>query len=322
MKRIKLNKVCVDDSYKNKSIEYNGNKYPTYILAYLIDYFYSLGGYNSLFQLCRENPNIKIATDIFENIIYGCPLTESFKGKFETEKNGINTIIFNFMNKITPETLKEYKKAELINFLRKGCSLYPNINESSTFIFEELYIKLILKNLVLETKKKKKLELLNEINNILSSIEYNQLINENKNNKSIKPEENNKLLEELNQKYQNRDQYIIEMDYIGFCKNCKNNEVIEELFKGNNINEEILEKFAPTLFLMYKNNFGYLFSESNEEKITSTKKIIFDTLLNTLKITEKENFKAFTKIIKVICLFCEVLTDEDKYFIANSFESK
>ena len=111
------------------------------------------------------------------------------------------------------------------------------------------------------------------------------------------------------------------MNYIGFCKNCKNNEVIESLFKDNNINEEILEKFAPTLFLMYKNNFGYLFSESNEEKITSTKKIIFDTLLNTLKITEKENFKAFTKIIKVICLFCEVLTDEDKYFIFSEIKT-
>ena len=134
--KLKLKKICIEDSYKNKVLEYKGNKFQTYILAYLIDYFYALGGYNSLFKLCRDNPNINIATKIFENIIYGSVLTNNFEGNYEAEKNGINTIIFTFMNSITPETLKQYSKNEIISFLKRGSSLYPRINESSTFFFE------------------------------------------------------------------------------------------------------------------------------------------------------------------------------------------
>ena len=314
--KIKLKKICIEESYKNKVIEINGNKFHSYILAYFIDYFHSLGGYNALFKLCTKYSNLKLATNIFENILYACSLTNNFRGLYEIEKNGINTTIFKFMDSITPETLKTYNKNELITFLKKGCSLYPNIKESSTFFFEELYIRLILKNIVLEKDLSKKLEFLDEIKNIIDSMDYNTILNEDKTIKN-----DNIKLAELNQKYQERDKLIKEMNYRSFSINCKNNEIIETLFQNNDIDKNILIKLVPILLVMYKNNFGYMMVEANEEKVKNTKKIVFDTILNKLKLSEKENFSLFIHLINIICDFCEVFTDDDKSFFFSEIKS-
>ena len=125
----------------NKVIEINEYNIPTWILAYFIDYFYSLGGYTILFSLCRDNYNIKIATDIFNNICYGIKLTNNFRGLYEVERNGINTILFKFLDSINEETLKNNSKDDIVKFLKKGTELYPNMNSNSTYIFEDLYSK-------------------------------------------------------------------------------------------------------------------------------------------------------------------------------------
>ena len=332
---VKLKKICIEDSYKNKNIEYNGLRYQTYILAYFIDYFYSLGGYKSLFKLCTQISDIKICSQIFDMIIYASPLTNNFRGFFEAEKNGINTIIFNFMNSITFETLVTNKKNDIIHFLKKGCLLN---NENSTFMFEEFYIKYILKSITLENNFDNKLQSLNELNIILNSIEYNLLVKENKldiiekpqeNSKKSskenkiqneKTEENNKKLEELNQKFPKRDKNIKEMTFHNFSINCKNNELIETLFKDKDVNMEILTKLAPIIYTMYKNNLGFIPNETNEEKMKNIKKLVFDTLLNKLRESEK-NFQNFNELTKIFCDFCQILTDEDKFYVFSEIKT-
>jgi len=117
-------------------------------------------------------------------------------------------------------------------------------------------------------KKKKKLDAVNDLVKILIGIEYNQLFNEN----NYKNNENNKNGEYLDEiindpKYSNRDKLIKEMNYYTFCSNCKNSKIIEILFKDGQIHEEILKKFSPILFVMYKNNFGYNQQKANQQEI-------------------------------------------------------
>ena len=319
---LKIKKVCIENAYTNEECNFKGYKYHKYILAYLIDYFYALGGYNVLFSLCKQNFSIKIATEIFDNILYAGAFTLNFRGVYEFERNGINQMIFKFLDDINRETLKTYSKGEIIQFFKKASSLYPSINSKSSFLFEEIYIRFILKLLTLEKKSNKIIESLNELNNILISIEYNQIFNERnyKNNENYVDTKNIDVI--INDpKYQTRDKLIKEMNFSNFCLNCKDNHIIEFLFQNNkNISEDILFMFAPILFCMYKNNFGYRITEAFIEEVKNTKKLIFNTILNKLKLAEKENINVFSQIIKFITEFCEILTDEDKYFIYSEIK--
>ena len=109
------------------------------------------------------------------------------------------------------------------------------------------------------------------------------------------------------------------MNYHNFSINCKNNELIETLFKDKDIKLEILTKLAPIIFTMYKNNFGYI-PETNENNIKKTKKLVFDTLLDKLRESEK-NFKNFNQLETIFYDFCEILTDEDKFYIFSEIKT-
>ena len=91
--------------------------------------------------------------------------------------------------------------------------MYPRIqkNDNNNFIFEELYIRYILKTFLLTKNDNKKMEIMGDVINILYSIEYNNLfkeekkeINEINNNKN---NINDKNIDEIinNEKYKKRD---------------------------------------------------------------------------------------------------------------------
>ena len=311
---LKLKKICVEDAYKNKVIEINEYKIPTYILAYLIDYFYSLGGYSILFSLCRENYNIKIAADIFNNICYGIQLTNNFRNLYESQRNGINTILFKFLDSINEDTLKNYSKDDIVKFLKRGTELYPNINSKSTYIFEDLYLRYMLKYINFAKNGKQLLKAINDIDNILYSIEYNQLFKNN-----IKGG-NDSEVKENDPKFSNKDPLIKEINYKTFCQNCNNYQIIDIVLKENDIHIEILKQFAPIIFIMYQNNFGDNHPQTNQEKIEKKKNLIFNMILNKLKKSEKNNLGEFMQIEKIICDFCQVLTDDDKYLIFSEIK--
>ena len=304
-------------------MELSGYNIHSYILCYFIDYFYALGGYNALLSLCQEYYNIQISNNIFDNILYAYQITDNFKGILESERNGINKLLFKFLDTINSETLKKFSRKEIINFLKKGSTLYPNIKEQNSYFFEELYLRFILKNLVLAKKLNKILEAIDDINNIIYSIEYYQLFNENNYKKNDNSNENKKIDELINSpKFDHRDKSIREMTYQNFCLNCKNNGIIEKLFKGdNNVHEEIIIRFAPTLFVMYKNNFGYRELETNIQEVNNLKKIIFDKILNKIKELQFENINVLKQVLQMMNKFCEILTDEDKYYIFSEIKN-
>ena len=314
-------KICIEEGYKNsKILDLSGYNVHSYILCYFIDYFYALGGYNALLSLCQEYYNIKISINIFDNILYAYRITDNFKGIFESERNGINKVLFKFLDTMNSETLKTFSRKEIINFLKKGSNLYPNIKEQNSYFFEELYLRFILKNLVLANKLNKILEGIDDINNIIYSIDYYQLFNESNYKKNNDDSNENKKIDELinSPKFDHRDKSIREMSYYNFCLNCKNNGIIEKLFKAdenNMIHEEIIIRFAPTLFVMYKNNFGYRELETNIKAVKDLKRLIFDKILNKIKELQFENINALKQVLEIMNKFCEILTDDDKYYI-------
>ena len=311
---IKLKKICSSDAYQN-TVD-SQTKVHYYIKAYFIDYFFALGGYKALFSLCRENHNIKLTTSIFNNISYASSLTKYFKSYFEIERNGINTILFKFVDSIDAQTLNTFSKNDIFNFIKKGASLCPKISEKSSIIFEELYIRFKLKYLSFAKNDQKRLEAINDLVNILYSIEYCQLFNEK--NYKMNFYDGKNLDEVINdQKFSNRYKNIKEVNYNTFCTNFKNSGIIETLFKEDSINEEILKEIAPILFNMYQNNFGIVHSELKKEEVKNTKTLVFNAILNKLKQAERENIKVLMEIEKIICEFCEVLTDEDKFYFFN-----
>ena len=114
-----------------------------------------------------------------ENISLASEFTDNFKGKFEEEKTNVKNIITKFMEEMDEKNYNKYSKDLVIKLFKKGSNLFPNKDMKNNLIFEELYLKYILKLFLFNKNENKKSEILNDIINILNSIEYNNLINQN-----------------------------------------------------------------------------------------------------------------------------------------------
>ena len=192
------------------------------IIAYFVDYFFALGGYDSLFSLSKNFNNIFINVNILENICLAKEFTNNFSGKFEQEKNIISSNLIKFMDELNEKNYNKYNKQLVIKLFRKGCDLFPKIEKkSNNSVFEDLYLRYILKLFIFNKNENKKMEILNDINNILLSIEYNNLLNEKNNNMNNNINDNTtdkKNIDEKinNEKYNKRDKLINELTYILF----------------------------------------------------------------------------------------------------------
>ena len=169
-----LKKISNNDNVNNK------NNLLIYIINYFIDYFFALDGFKNLFSMCDNFFNIYISLNILENICLAGDYTNNFEGMFEQEKNKIKINLLKFMEEINEKNYNQYSKLLVINLLRKGCSLYPNVQKktNNNLIFEDLYMKYLLKIFLLNKQDNKKIEILKDLNNILTSIEYNNLFDE------------------------------------------------------------------------------------------------------------------------------------------------
>ena len=304
---ISLNKICNNKDYNEGNfINFNNNiKIPMYIINYFIDYFFALGGFDSLFSMCNYFSNIYISVNILENICLAEKNTNNFIGMFEVEKNKINSNMIKFMEDLNEKNVNQYSKHLIIKLFRKGCNLYPKIQKNNSVFFEELYLRYLIKLFLYNKNENKKIEALNDINNILTSIEFNELFKENNNNN------NDELIN--NEKYNKRDKLIKEMNYIIFCSSIKNYKMLENILDNENITDEIFENFIPILIIMYQYFFGYEFPERNANEIKGIKNLIFEKILMKIKMGIEN--KNLIKIQKILCDFCQALTDEDKYFI-------
>ena len=304
-----LKRMCNQTNYsENKNIIIKNTKIPAYIIAYFIDYFFALGGYHALFSLSKNFDNLNICINALENICFAVDFTDNFKGMFEEEKNALNSFLVKFMEELDENNCNKYNKNLVIKLLKKGCCLNPKIQKKRNLYFEELYLKYILKLFLLNKKDNKKIELINDLINMLNSIEYNELSNSS--NIDIKIE-----------KYNKRDKNILEMNYMTFCINLKNSQIIQNIFENKNISVDYIELILPLLIIMYKNFFGYENYEKFNKEISDIKKLIFERILTKIKIYEQTNLNNLIKILKILCDFCEVFTEEDKYYIFSELKS-
>ena len=325
---ITLKAICNKTDYEENNIISTLNiKIPRYIIAYLIDYFFALRGYDHLFSLSKNYCNIHISVNILENICLAKEYTRSFSGRYDEEKTVINSNLIKFMEELNESNYNKYSRHIITTFLKKSSEFYPKIQKSSNnLFFEELYLRYVLKLFILNKKENKKIEILNDIRNILMSIEYNELSKEKNNNKNtnnitdIKSKEDSLNKDKDKDKYNKRDKLIKEMNYMTFCSNIKNNKIIEIIFQNQNLTEEIIEIILPILIAMYQNSFGYEFPEKFENEIKTLKKLIFDKLLEKIRIKNISDINNFSKMQKIFCDFCEVFTDVDKYFIYSEIK--
>ena len=307
-----LNKICHSTDYdENRNILISNTKLPIYIISYFVDYFFALGGFNTLFSLTKNFSNIYIYINILENISLASEFTENFKGKFDEEKNNVKNIIMKFMEELDEKNYNKYSKDLVVKLFKKGSNLFPNKDIKNNIIFEELYLKYILKLFIFNKNENKKNEILNDIINILNSIEYN--ISLNQNNFGGEGGEGGK--------FEKRDKNIKDMTFFTFCVNIKNNKIIESIFNSKNIDEDIFEKILPLLIIIYKNNFGFEQPEKNMKEIISLKNLIFNKILSKIKTEERNNINSFKKLLKFLCDFCEAFNDEDKYFIFSELKT-
>ena len=122
--------------------------------------------------MCDNFFNIYVSLNILENICLFVVYTNNFECIFEQEKNKIKINLLKFMEEINEKNYNQYSKHLVINLLRKGCSLYPNVQKktNNNLIFEDLYMKYLLKIFLLNKQDNKKIEILKDLNNILERI--------------------------------------------------------------------------------------------------------------------------------------------------------
>ena len=230
------------------------------------------------------------------------------------------------MEELKEDNYNKYSKDLIVKLIKKGCSLFPKNQKKNSFFFEELYLNYILKLFIYNKNEKKKMEILNDLINILSSIEYNDIFNENKKTNDVTNNINDKEKKNIdeiinNEKYNKRDKLIKEMNYTHFCSYLKNSNLIENVFNNPKLSEDIIETFLPILIIMYNNYFGYESPDKSIKEINSLKNLVFNKILSRIKIAERDDINNLNKLQKILCDFCEVLIDEDKYFIFSELKS-
>ena len=334
-----LKKSCIKEAYIKDNIYFTlDKKISSCIIAYFIDYFKYLNGYDILFTLLcsvqynSENyfNNFSIQYQIIDMLLTAKTLTGSFNYYNEEKKIEKNEIINKelkgrekvihyideFLNNVNADIDEKNKNAfnnEIFKKLEEKLITLINKDEEDASVLKDLFhIQNIFKQLKNVKKLEKNIANLNTLNNIIKSVEYNTIYYE------IKEKNNKKFTEEMlkDQKFIGKDKDINKMTEFYFCELCKDNNIIELYLENKTAHEEIIKRIFPLLSIMYKNNFGYKENNKNlnEKKIDT--KYIFDSLFVKLEESEKNN-ESLWKIIMsdIILKFADILKNEDKIYI-------
>jgi hypothetical protein len=299
-KKLLLKNICLKDAY-NSNVTYTSEKIKikAAFLAYFVDYFYSLNGFQYLFHLsyCHKSINIKLLIKLLNGLNSAKSITEAYKDLFLKEKAELLRFVYIFIEQLNENTIVNYDKKDIISLIQKTSRIVAMDREEEPKLIENMYFTYISKNLLLSKKLDQKISSLNILSDILENIEYN----ENKKNK---------------EKYENSysDILIQKMSYQDFCVSCKKNQILQILLNEKNVHEEIIKRLPDIIFVMYENNFGYI-NKTDEHKVNSDKKMVFNVLFNKLMDFEQNNEKISKNIQNIICDFCEILNDNDKIYV-------
>ena len=324
----KLKKICDDNIYDNEL-----HKFYTFdreinsgILAYFVDYFSFNDGFKILFKLIYSINTINVNN--FRNIFYiqnqliddlflVKAITNGFNNSHQEEKRNLENYVNNYMNKLEDKIFEKTDKKNFYNFFGKIFDLIEKNEEKNNIAKEKIIINFSFNKFLSEKKLEKRIFNLTEINNIILSVEYNDLFSkifskENENTKELSEE----MLNDV--KFKDRNKDIKTITQSEFCKMCQEKNIIHFIL-SNNSHEEIIKRLYPVIRIMYINNFGCEINE--KEKIRGLKENLFKSLFQRLKEVEKNNEILYKILQENIINFTECLSYEDKHEIFSMIKN-
>ena len=317
----KLKKICINEIYDNLHHTFYtlDKEINTGLVAYFVDYFNHFDGFKILFKLSYsmnliDMNNYKVIFDILNNIIDDLflvkTITNAFDKSCENEKQKLDNFVNDYLNKLEENILEKIGKKEIFGLISKIFDLIEKDEIKNKVLKEKAIINFSFNKFISEKKLEKRIFYLTEINNIISSTEYNGLYK--KIYLSKKENTNTELKEDILKdiKFKDRNKGINETTSHQFCKVCHEKNIIH-LILSNNSHEEIIKRLYPVLKIMYLNDFGL--KESEKEEIKKEKEELFNALFNRLKEVEKNDENIWKLLHDIIINFTECLTDKDKY---------
>ena len=306
-----MDRICLKEVYnKNHFFHTLDKSINSCIIAYFVDYFNYTKGYDTLFTiLCsiyhnkEDKLNLKIQFSIIASLFQSKIITGSFSNHMGIEL--IKKYIDQYTEKACDESALNMED-DLQKLFLKLIELIQNKDEEKKLLTERIQVIFFFKQLDKTKKLEKNINIVTNINNIIKSVQYNDLYKEIKEKNNT--DKNEEMLNDV--QFQGRNENIKEMSEAYFCKLCQENKIIELLLDNQTTHEEIIKRIYPLLFIMYKNNFGY--TQKNEQKI----KYIFDTLFQKVKESEQNNESLWKIILQDIILeFSEKLDINDRNYV-------
>ena len=307
-----MKKICLPQVY-NKIHNFHtlDKSINSCIISYFVDYFNYIKGYDILFALLcsiyhnkEDLLNFRIQYILIEDLFTAKVITGSFANQMGVDL--IKNYIDEYVDKSDDESFQNLVQEEVEKIFEKLIELIQKKDEEKALFGERIQVINLFKQLTKTKKLERNINIIISINNIIKSVQYNNLYKEirEKNN----TDKNEEMLNDA--QFQGRNQKIKEMTEEYFCKLCKENQIIELLLNSQATHEEIIKRIYPLLSLMYKNNFGY--ENKNENKI----KYIFDTLFQKLKESEQNNESLWKIILHDIVLeFSDNLNVHDRNYV-------
>ena len=318
-----LKKICVKEIYDNilHTFYTLDKEINSVIIAYLVDYFSQKDGFKFLFKLIYSiktinEDNFKIIfalqNKLIDDLFLVKAITDAFNNSHQEEKIDLENYINNYLNKLEEKIFEKIGKDEFVCFYCKIFDLIEKNEDKKKILKEKVLINYNFNKFISEKKLDKRIALLTEINNIITSTEYNEL--SQKIYSSKKDNKNSELNEEMlnDKKFHDRNKEINNITSHQFCKICQEKNIIHFIL-SNNSHEEIIKRLYPVIKIMYINNFG---CEVNEiEKILNLKESLFKALFQRLKEVEKNNEILYQILQDIIINFTECLSEKDKFQI-------
>ena len=317
----KMTKICSEDIYNNTSHIFNtlDQEISSCIIAYFTDYFNFIGGYKLLFEIVYSivdlkgedyNINFNIQLSLINDLFTAKAITDNFSNSHKNEKITLKNYAINYIDNFNEINFEKINKDKLSKFFNKIFDLSERNKEEKEKLNENINLSYLFKQIQFAKKLEKKISYFSELNNIIKSVEYNdlyKLVNENK--------KSDEALKD--QKYKGRNTDFKKMDSKFFCSICNKKDFINIVLNDTNIHEEIIKRISPLLQIMYKNNYGF----SNQEKeIYDITNNIFKKLVKKLKEAEKSNENLGKTVKEIIIDFTGILNKNDKYLLFSQIK--
>ena len=260
-KDIKIEKICQKFSY-NKNVFFTIEKLeiPSRTIAFFIDYFYSINGFDSLTNLIISNNNFtfKILRKLTSIFVFISCLIGKFTKKLNDNIESIRNYIDNRINNFTEEEIIKNPKEEIFIVVKRIYD-FINIDEiAKQRKFEYTYLNYLYK-CINSNNLEKKIYSIKSFDTIALTIKYNNSNNEN----------------EVKDLIEIRDPYIKLLNEVEFSNFISSKQIIN-LLLHEKINEELIKNSFNIILISYKNNFSFN-KEEYSDIIDEKAKTIFQS---------------------------------------------